>query len=180
MRRSIVILFLMLSGMAGQANAERGDQYWMAKAGVTIFDHEDSPDILQAVNFTYGYGITSAIAAEVDYQQSIGGGGYSKTAGSQPEKGEFSYKLASVGAAYRYVFYESLYFRAKAAFAFGDEERTSSIASTNTSDVTNLTGSLALGALAGDVIGSSLTLELEYIKQSKSLSSFMLGANVTF
>ena len=176
MRRSIIVLFLMLFGVVGQASAEKGDQYWMAKAGMTFFDHEDSPDYLQAVNFTYGYGLTAAIAAEVDYQQSIGGGKYSLTG----ESGEFKYKLASIGAAYRHVFYERLYFRGKLAFAIGDEERTSSLVATSVGDVANVAGGLALGVLAGNVIGSSLTLELEYIKQSSSLSSVMLGVNLTF
>jgi len=179
MRRSISVVFLLLFGMAGQANAEMGDQYWMAKAGLSWFDYSDKPESMQAINVTYGYGVTKAIAAEVDYQQSVGGGAYSKAGGI--EKGEYSYKLFSLGAAYRHVFYESLYVRGKLAFAFGDEERTSSEPNNNaTDDVLNFSGGLALGALAGDVIGSSLTLELEYIQQSSSLSSVMLGANVTF
>jgi len=179
MRRSIFILFLLLSGVVGQAQAENGDQYWMAKAGLSFFDKSDSPDSMQAINVSYGYGITKSIAAELDYQQSIGGGGYSKDAIS--EKGEYSYKLASVGAAYRYVFYESLYFRGKLALGFGNEERTSDLPdASETSDLTNLSGSLALGALAGDIVGSSLTLELEYTQHSTDLSSVMLGANVTF
>ncbi|MDH5257794.1 MAG: outer membrane beta-barrel protein [Gammaproteobacteria bacterium] len=180
MRRSIFIMCLLLSAISGQANAENGDQYWMVKAGLSWFDYSDSPDAMTAANITYGYGVTKNIAAELDYQQSIGGGEYSKVVGADTEKGEFAYKLFSVGAAYRHVFYESLYFRGKVAFAFGDEERTSSLIKNDTSDVTNLTGSLALGALAGDVVGSSLTLELEYIQQSSELSSLMLGANVTF
>ena len=176
MRRSIVILFLMLFGIVGQASAERGDQYWMAKAGVTFFDHEDSPEYLQAVNFTYGYGVMKDIAAEIDYQQSVGGGKYTLAS----ESGEFKYKLMSLGAAYRKVFSERLYFRGKVAFAIGDEERTSSLVKSSVSDVANVSGGVALGMLAGNVVGSSLTLELEYIMQSSSLSSVMLGANLTF
>ena len=179
MRRSIVILFLILLGMTSQAYAERGDQYWMAKAGVSFFDEKESPDYMQALNLTYGYGLTKAIAAELDYQQSVGGGKY--TVSSTGETGKFSYKLVTIGAAYRHVFYERLYFRGKAAFGFGDEERNSSDpANDDTSDVKNLTAGLALGVLAGDIIGSSLTLELEYIQQADTLSSVMLGANLTF
>jgi len=179
MRGSLFIACLLMFGLTGHANAEKGDQYWMAKAGLSFFDKsQDEPDSLQAINFTYGYGLTKAIAAEVDYQQSVGGGAYKRS--DNTEEGEFAYKLFSVGAAYRHVFYESLYFRGKLAFAFGDEERTSSLVATETSDVTNFSGALALGFLAGDVIGSSLTLELEYIQHSSALSSVLLGANVTF
>ncbi|MDH3327246.1 MAG: hypothetical protein OEM38_11080 [Gammaproteobacteria bacterium] len=185
MRRSIFFTFLMLFGLAGQANAENGDQYWMAKAGLSWFDNIDGPDSMNALNVTYGYGLTKSLSAELDYQQSIGGGGYSKVSDAETEKGEYSYQLVSVGGAYRHVFYESLYFKGKLAFAFGDETRTSSFLGSDvtndaTSDVTNLTGGLALGLLAGNVVGSSFTLELGYIKQSSSLSSVMLGANATF
>lgn len=180
MRRSIFILFFILATIATQANAENGDQYWMIKAGATWFDKADKPDSLQALNVTYGYGLSKSFAVEVDFQQSAGGGKYSTIENGNAEKGTYSYNMGSIGAAYRYVFYERLYFRGKAAFAYGAEMRTNSLTGTATADVQSLTGSLALGLLAGNIIGSSLTLELEYIKQSDTLSSAMLGANLTF
>ncbi len=180
MKRSLVILFLMLSAVVSQVNAGNGDQYWMAKAGVSWLEKTDKPDMLQVLNVTYGYGLSESVALELDYQQSVAGGEYSRTVGGTAEIGAFAYKLGSIGAAYRYVFYERLYFRGKAAFAYGLEERTSSLGGTLSADVTNLTGSLAIGILAGSVMGSSLTLELEYLQQSSVLNSTMLGANLTF
>ena len=177
MRRSLIVVFFTLFGLAGQASAEGGDQYWMFKAGLSWFNNSDKPDNMKALNLTYGYGITTRITAELDYQQSADGGAYKNDNG---EEGKYAYKMGSIGAAYRYVFYESLYFRGKLALAYGNEERTSNLVDTDTSDVTNVTGSLALGLLAGDVIGSSLTLELEYLQQSSDLNSVLLGANITF
>jgi len=180
MSRSIVIIFLILSGISSQANAESGDQYWMAKAGLSWLNKSDKPDTLKALNLTYGYGVTEGIAVELDYQQSAGGGSYSTVSGTTTEKGAYSYKLGSIGAAYRYVFYESLYFRGKLALAYGENRRTSNLIKTDYSEVANLTGSLALGILAGDIVGSSFTVELEYRQQSESLKSALLGFNLTF
>jgi len=178
MKRSIFVLVVLAFGFVSSANAEKGDQYWMLKAGLSFIDNSDSPDAIQSLNITYGYGITKAIAAEVDYQHSLGGGGYDNTDTNQ--KGEYSFNLMSIGAAYRHVFYEQLYARGKIAFAFGNDERTIEGTDAKTGEPSGVAGSLALGVLAGNVVGSSLTLELEYLKQPGDLSSILLGANVTF
>jgi len=183
MGRSFIILLFMLFGLASPVNAENGDQYWLFKAGASWLDNADKPDYLQALNITYGYGLSKSIAAEIDYQQSAGGGKYANE--TNAETGKYAYKLASIGAAYRYVFYERLYFRGKVAVAYGEEQATrtntvNNVTRSETEELFNLAGGLALGVLAGDIIGSSFTLELEYIRQSDTLSSVLLGANLTF
>jgi len=178
MKRSIFIILLFLSGFASHANAEGGDQYWLLKAGVSFFNNADKPDSMRALNISYGYRFINNFAAEIDYQQTLSGGDYNNT--DTGKKGDYSYKLGSIGVAYRYVFYERLYFRGKLAVAYGEEKLTVETQDDTTDSTTNLTGSLALGVLAGDLVGSSLTLELEYRQLSSDLSAVMLGANVTF
>ena len=184
--KRLLVLFFVLTSAASTAHAENGDQYWFAHAGLLFDDKSEKPDALTMLGLTYGYGITEKIAMEIDYNHSLTGGGYSKTLpapvnGNSTEDGKYSLWMLSANAVYRHLLLESLYFKGKLGFTYGKEERTSNIPqNADKQTLTSVDGGLGIGYLAGAVIGSSLTIELEYTIHKQDLMSLMLGANITF
>ncbi len=164
----------------GQAQAEKGDQYYLANLAYSLVDISADPDPLMLVSLSYGYGLSQKWALEVDYTQSFSGGEYKETDTGTNTKGEYSLWALSVNAAYRHLFKDVFYFKGKIGYTYGESELTRSEDSTKSKELNSLAGALGVGYLAGNVIGSSLTLELMLAKQSEDLTSIMIGANATF
>lgn len=184
-RQTVGIGFIVLMIVSMFSRAEAGEQYWMADLGVQWnLDSSFDADMLQVASLTYGYGLSSDWAVELEYLQSIGGGAYSRdvTINSAPatEKGEFSLWMTSLGMNYRHLFGDTVYLKAKLAYNYTELDRTSSTNSGDLEPLHNLEMGLGAGFLFGDVIGSSLTAELEYTIYNADLMGLMLGVNATF
>jgi len=179
-RIALIVVLVFLS--IGQAQAEKGDQYYLANLAYTLVDESADPDPLMLVSLSYGYGLSQKWALEVDYTQSFSGGEYKETdtVTNTTNEGEYSLWALSVNAAYRHLFKDVFYFKGKIGYTYGEDELTRSEDSTKSSEINSLSGALGVGYLAGNVVGSSLTLELMLAKQSENLTSIMIGANATF
>jgi len=184
MKRLIILLSILFS-MSTLTIAKAGEHYWLIDAGMLWNDKSEKPDGSVLAGLSYGYGFNANWAVEFDYKQTVSGGEYSHTItpvnAVDKESGEFSVWILSSNIAYRHLLMDSLYMKGKLGFNFGEEERTSNISSREKkTDISSFNAALGAGFLAGDVIGSSLTVELEFAIHQEDLMSFMLGANATF
>ena len=178
MKRIALIIGLVFLGV-GQVHAEKGEHYYLGNVGYMFKEISESPDPLMVLAFTYGYGINSNWALEMDYMQSISGGGY-KTSGTPEAEGEYSLWAFTGNVAYRHLFKEVFYFKGKLGFTYGEDKLTSSLVGDDKKELTALSAAGGVGYLAGDILGSSLTLELMITKPSGDLTGIMVGANATF
>ena len=176
MKRTVILLCVLVFSSIGQAQAEMGDHFYLLKGGLMWADSADKPDSLTTLGLTYGYGLTERFSLEIDYDRTISGGAYTRTGGS---KGEYKYWLASADFAYRHLVYKGIYLKAKAGYMYGNEAVTND-AGDQDDTIQGLNGSLGLGYLAGDVLGSSTTIELSYTWHKQDITSAMLGINLTF
>ena len=180
MKRVALIVSLLLM-FAGQAQAEKGDQYYLLNLGYTFKDATLDPDPIILASFSYGYGLNQKWALEFDYFRSVSGGAYKDEQGSSPVTGDYSIWAVSANAAFRHLFNDSLYFKGKIGYTYGEDEFTSSEeGGGEKAKLGSLSGGLGIGYLAGAAVGSSLTLELMLAKQASDLFTPMLGVNVTF
>jgi len=175
MKRVVFLLCVFVFLGIGQAYAERGDHFWLLKGGMMWVSADDNPDALTTLGLTYGYGITQRFSLEVDYDRSFGGGAYT----NDPDKGEYKAWLASANLAYRHLVYSGLYIKPKLGFTYGNLNRSSDTEDQDDS-VSGVNASLALGYLAGALVGSSTTFELSYTRHDSDINSAMLGVNLTF
>ena len=180
MRRTVFLLSVLVLSSIGQAHAEMGNHFWLLKGGMMWIDKSDSPDSLKALGLTYGYGLSERFSLELDYDRSVSGGGYSQAVINETESGEYKLWLASANASYRHLIFSGAYLKAKIGYVYGDESRSSSLASDESASLQGVTGNLGLGYMAGAVLGSSTTFELSYTWHKQDISSAMLGLNVTF
>lgn len=183
--RQFKINFLTLLVISTFSQAEAGEPYWMLGLGALWkSDSTYDPDMLQAASITYGYGFNEHWAVELDYLQSFGGGEFSRrdsTLTSGKETGEYSTWMSSLGINYRHLINDTFYLKGQAAYNYVEEERTSSEAGMGDYSVEH-SGLIGLGGgvLLGDVVGSSLTLELDYTYYFNDLMGLMIGVNATF
>jgi len=183
MKRIALIVSLMFL-LIGQAQAESGDQYYLVNLGYTQKDISEKPDPLILASLSYGYGLTQKWAVEVDYAQSISGGGLTKEiTPTESVDGDYSVWFMTLGAAYRHIFLDTFYFKGKAGFTFGEDElkfNDNTAVDNDKKSIEAFSGGLGVGYLAGDVIGSSVTVEAGLVMHSQDLMSLMIGANATF
>ena len=177
MKRTVILLCVLVFSSIGQAQAEMGDHFYLLKGGLMWVDASDDPDSLTTLGLTYGYGLTERFSLEIDYDRSISGGAYTTVSNG---KGEYKIWLASADFTYRHLLFSGVYLKAKAGYMYGNQERTNDFSENQDDDIQGLNGSLSLGYLAGAVLGSSTTVELSYTWHKQDITSAMLGVNVTF
>lgn len=169
--------------------AQAGEHFWFADLGVQWKnDNTYDPDLIQSLGLTYGYGLNTNWAIEIDYLQSIGGGSYERDVsnligfeGNETESGELTLWSSAISINFRQIMAESLYFKGRLGYNYSEEERTSSVAGKGSfNDEHSYVISIGGGFLAGELVGSSTTFELEYSFFGNKYSGLMFGANLTF
>lgn len=186
---AVKLRVLMLLALGFSSSAQAGEPYWLVDLGLLFkSDSTYEPDMLTAASVRYGYGFNANLAFEVDYTHTLSGGAFERDVSTltgfgtdTTETGEFSVWMTSLGFVYRHLLGQSFYIKGKLAYNYSEEERTSSAAGQGDYSVND---SIALGLgggfLLGEVVGSSLTIELDYRFFGNDYSGFMLGANATF
>lgn len=186
MKRTVILLCVLVFGSINQAVAENGDHFWLLKGGMMWLDKPESPDSMNMAGLTYGYGLSQRFSIEIDYDRTFSGGKYSsttvpETGDSVTETGEYKLWLASLNIAYRHLVYNSIYVKAKVGYVYGDEARSSDVADADKSNsLHSIVGQIGLGYLAGSLIGSSTTIELSYARFKQDMNSVIVGINLTF
>ena len=162
-----------------------GEHYWLVDTGIASINKSESPGPAFLVGLSYGYGFNKNWAMEFNYNQTVAGGSYSNDLQfpvntKNTEKGKYQLQLFSSNAVYHHLITDNLYLKGKLGFTFGEEKRTSDIGNGKTSSVNAINGAIGGGYLAGPVIGSSLTVEMELAMLKQDTFALMLGANATF
>lgn len=170
MQRIAVVLFLFFISLSAQA--EWGDQYLLAKAGL-IKINVDSADALASVGLMYGFGLTNNISAEAELNLGLAGGSYE----TATDSGEYRiWTLAGYGT-WRHSFTPQYYTKAKIGIAYENIENNATV---NPTDKTATGFGVAGGAGFGMVAGKVLTAELEWTMIDRYVHVYTLGLHYRF
>jgi len=164
-------------GLATQAHAvERGPHYILPKlVAMNIFTANPKVDWLFGGGLLYGYSVTPFVAAEVDFNYAGIGGAYR----SATEQGDYQLWTLGAYAAARQPFGKRAYGKAKLGFLYEDIQKNNDLAP-KSSQVVSLSAGIGGGWVAGQVFGTQLTLEAEYIQIERDVGTLTLATHFAF
>jgi len=166
----LVFCFFMILYLAGtQAYAARGDQYWVAQAGVMNVDVNDATP-LYAVGTYYGYGINNRISLEGEMISTIEGGEYK----DGDIDGRFEFVTLATYGVYRFPFSRYTYLKGKLGLLFEQVTTYEVVENTGTSL------DFAAGVGFGWALRSGMTFEFEASQLEATVTYFSLGTHIAF
>ena len=163
---------------AGNAWADRGDQFPLGKVGFMSVDLNDV-DLLYSVGAVYGYGITPDITAEAEVNLGLLGGAYKRKDGSGTvlESGDYRVSTLAGYGAYRLPVSDSVYLKAKLGLLYENVKRSSDLSQ---GGKTARDFGVAGGVGAGARIGNAFTLELEITGIDADILFYSAGLHYVF
>ncbi len=169
-------LVLVLIVSAGNAWADRGDQYVLGKLGVMSVK-KNNADTVGSIGALYGYGLTPEISLESELNLGLFGGKYTqKNASGLIEKGDYRVMTLAGYGVYRVLLTDVTYLKGKLGGLYENVKRTGELLGDKTSRGFGLAGGVGVGTRIAD----ALTLEGEITGIDKNIVFFSLGLHYAF